>query len=114
MAKQTEAKKDKDETQAAADLAKKEAAQKAASDASAAAVAAAKAADEAKRLAEQAAAAQAEAEGRVLCTVPRRYGVVVEGKIVTVEKGSQSLPREIADHPYSVAQGVKVVGLPSK
>lgn len=111
--------KKQEETAAQSDTAKEDAAKrKAAEEAAAAAAEASKAAtaaaDEAKRRAEEAAAAQAAAEGRVLCTVPRRFGIMLAGRQVIVEPGSQSLPREVAEHPYARDHGVKIVGLPTE
>lgn len=99
---------------AKADAEKKEAAKQAAADAAKAAEEAKAAAEDASRKAELAAAAQADAEGLVLVTVPNRYGLFVGGVRHTIEPGSQKVSREIAEHPYSIANGVKIVGLPTK
>ena len=90
-----------------------EKAEKLEADAAKALADAARAAVVAKQKQEAAAAARAEAEGRVLCTIPARFGVMIAGKRIQVEAGIHALTREVANHAYSKAQGVKIVGFPS-
>lgn len=64
-------------------------------------------ADKAKR---NAAAQAALAEGKVVVNVPKRFILTLDnGQKQTFEVGPQTMPRALAEHWYSKANGVKVV-----
>ena len=89
---------------------------KKAADAAAAAQDAQELADKAKQAADEAAIKAAEARGHVVVNVPQKYALVIsagEGtkpKRIVVQAGTSTMLREHAEHPYSKANGVKILG----
>ena len=80
---------------------------------------AAEATAEAKKARLRADAALADAENRVLVSVPNSFTLRIRRDNGTVDEhhikaGSTTLPREQAEHSYSKANGVKVLGLPAE
>lgn len=98
----------------AAEAEKSEAERKAKAEAEAAqaaAEAAQKAAEEAKAKAVAARVAAAQERNKVLCEVPRAYRFTMPDHTVRhVAAGTQELDPEIANHWWSKAHGVKVLG----
>lgn len=73
--------------------------------------AAEKATEEAKAKTLEAQRLAAEAEGKVVVNVPKRFQLqTAPGKFELIKPGSQVMPLEWAQHPYSVANGVTIVG----
>ena len=53
-------------------------------------------------------------QGHVVVTVPKSFKLNVGGVVTLIAKGTESLPRDFAEHPYAKAMGVKVHRAASK
>ena len=65
---------------------------------------------------QEADAAAALAQDKVLCAVPSVFKLNMGEKegIITYPAGSYAMPRAHAEHSYSQAHGVRILGLPTE
>lgn len=67
--------------------------------------------EDAKKKSEVAAAAKAALEGKVVVNVPKRFSLRrKDNTVVHYPAGPQKMPKEDAEHSYSKAHGVEIVG----